>query len=100
MLRMIIAVSEDFNLEKAVCNHGYFMMAPNQWLPSTKTLIRPLRLPNHHHTSVMASIHHPPNQNHLTVTLQLNSHHSTLSSDHRQFIRVSIYSYIIVACNA
>ncbi|XP_048135976.1 uncharacterized protein LOC115726795 [Rhodamnia argentea] len=36
--------SSTFNLEKVVCNHGFFMMAPNQWIPSTKTLRRPLRL--------------------------------------------------------
>ncbi|XP_027076073.1 uncharacterized protein [Coffea arabica] len=33
-----------FNLEKAVCNHGFFMMAPNVWDPSTKQFTRPLRL--------------------------------------------------------
>lgn len=33
-----------FDLEKAVCNHGFFMMAPNCWIPSSKTLQRPLRL--------------------------------------------------------
>ncbi|KAK7825403.1 hypothetical protein CFP56_033124 [Quercus suber] len=30
-----------FNLEDAVCNHDFFMMAPNSWIPSTKTLHRP-----------------------------------------------------------
>lgn len=94
MGKMIIAVPGDFKLEKAVCNHGYFMMAPNQWLPSEKTLKRPLRLTNHHHTSVMASIHQPPNENYLTVKLELNSHHSTLSCEHRQFIRVRMHSCI------
>ncbi|CAO2828633.1 unnamed protein product [Amaranthus hypochondriacus] len=33
-----------FNLENAVCSHGLFLMAPNQWDPQTKSLIRPLRL--------------------------------------------------------
>ncbi|CAK9188652.1 unnamed protein product [Ilex paraguariensis] len=33
-----------FNLEKAICSHGLFMMAPNHWDPLTKTLRRPLRL--------------------------------------------------------
>ncbi|XP_055804610.1 uncharacterized protein LOC129873522 isoform X2 [Solanum dulcamara] len=32
------------SLEKAVCNHGFFMMAPNHWDPSTKSFSRPLRL--------------------------------------------------------
>lgn len=53
---MMIRIAEHFNLEKAVCNHGFFMMAPNNWVPSTKTLTRPLRLPNHDETSVIASI--------------------------------------------
>lgn len=33
-----------FDLEKAVCSHGLFMMAPNQWDPLYKTFQRPLRL--------------------------------------------------------
>lgn len=33
-----------FNLENAVCSHGLFLMAPNQWDPHTKSLFRPLRL--------------------------------------------------------
>ncbi|XP_027108112.2 uncharacterized protein [Coffea arabica] len=33
-----------FKLEKAVCSHGLFMMAPNFWDPKSKTLQRPLRL--------------------------------------------------------
>lgn len=33
-----------FNLEEAICNHGFFMMSPNSWIPSTKSLQRPLRL--------------------------------------------------------
>ncbi|XP_062176327.1 uncharacterized protein LOC133881410 isoform X4 [Alnus glutinosa] len=36
--------AETFQLEKAVCSHGLFMMAPNQWDPLSKTLLRPLRL--------------------------------------------------------
>ncbi|KAI4304995.1 hypothetical protein L6164_028387 [Bauhinia variegata] len=47
-----------FNLEKAVCNHGFFMMSPNKWIPSTKTLQRPLRLANFT-SSVIVSISHP-----------------------------------------
>ncbi|KAK6285110.1 hypothetical protein POUND7_004062 [Theobroma cacao] len=37
-----------FNLEKAVCSHGLFMMAPNQWDPISRSLYRPLRLLDHH----------------------------------------------------
>ncbi|KAK4605634.1 hypothetical protein RGQ29_000083 [Quercus rubra] len=55
-----------FNLEDAVCNHGFFMMAPNSWIPSTKTLQRPLRLANST-TSVMVSISHPPNNSSILI---------------------------------
>ncbi|KAG2666936.1 hypothetical protein I3760_15G088900 [Carya illinoinensis] len=53
------ACTTTFNLEKAVCNHGCFMMAPNSWIPSTQILQRPLRLSNFS-TSVVVSISHPP----------------------------------------
>ena len=39
------AEDPDFDLEKAVCSHGFFMMAPNRWDPATRTFQRPLRLP-------------------------------------------------------
>ena len=42
------------------------MMAPNLWIPSTKTLQRPLRLANSV-TSVMVSISHPPNNSSILI---------------------------------
>ena len=36
--------AETFRLEKAVCKHGLFMMAPNHWDPLSNTLTRPFRL--------------------------------------------------------
>ncbi|GLJ12147.1 hypothetical protein SUGI_0185440 [Cryptomeria japonica] len=39
-----LAVNETFDLEKAVCSYGFFMMPPNLWLSSSSTLRRPLRL--------------------------------------------------------
>ena len=57
----VLALGEcekSFNLEKAVCNHGFFMMPPNRWLPQTKTLQRPLRIAHHTH-SLLVSISHP-----------------------------------------
>ncbi|KAJ6696338.1 DNA GLYCOSYLASE-RELATED [Salix koriyanagi] len=36
--------AETFNLEKAVCSHGLFMMSPNHWDPLSRTFSRPLRL--------------------------------------------------------
>ena len=55
-----------FNLEDAVCNHGFFMMAPNSRIPSTKTLQRPLRLANSA-TSVMVSISRPSNNSSILI---------------------------------
>ncbi|KAJ4956250.1 hypothetical protein NE237_013033 [Protea cynaroides] len=55
-----------FDLEKAVCSHGLFMMAPNQWDPSTKTLQRPLRLSDGI-SSLLVRISHPPNSSSLHV---------------------------------
>ncbi|GKC44384.1 DNA glycosylase, partial [Tanacetum coccineum] len=43
-------------LEKAVCNHGFFMMAPNRWDPSSKTLVRPLRLPDQKSVTVSVKL--------------------------------------------
>lgn len=60
--------TSSFNLENAVCNHGFFMMAPNVWIPSTKTLQRPLRLADPY-TSILTSISHPDNENAIHVRL-------------------------------
>jgi hypothetical protein len=52
--RLTLPVKETFDLEKAVCSYGFFMMAPNLWFPSTCTLQRPLRLRDNR--SVMAQV--------------------------------------------
>ncbi|VVA92865.1 unnamed protein product [Arabis nemorensis] len=58
-LRLYLSeLEEGFEFEKAVCNHGFFMMAPNVWNPIRKTLSRPLTLANS--SSVMVTISHPP----------------------------------------
>ncbi|KAH0698543.1 hypothetical protein KY284_012758 [Solanum tuberosum] len=57
-----------FNLEKAVCNHGFFMMAPNHWDPSTKTFSRPLRLDDSIR-SALTFISQPPGEDHLVITV-------------------------------
>lgn len=74
MLELPLAkASETFNLEKTVCSHGFFMMAPNHWDPLSKTLLRPLRLTLFHSSSspsVMVRISHPsyrPHCLHLLV---------------------------------
>ncbi|XP_047332529.1 uncharacterized protein LOC124936111 isoform X2 [Impatiens glandulifera] len=43
-LKLSETEAQTFNLEKAVCSHGLFMMAPNIWDPLSKTLLRPLLL--------------------------------------------------------
>lgn len=54
-----------FDMEKAVCNHGFFMMAPNVWNPSTKSLHRPLTLSDS--SSVDVTISHPPTLSFLVI---------------------------------
>ncbi|GMH23853.1 hypothetical protein Nepgr_025696 [Nepenthes gracilis] len=54
--------AEAFDLEKAVCSHGLFMMAPNKWDPLSKSLLRPLRLNNDNDgddDTVLVRVSHP-----------------------------------------
>nr|GMC52807.1 DNA-3-methyladenine glycosylase [Ipomoea batatas] len=67
-----------FKLEKATCNHGFFMMAPNHWDTLTKTFTRPLRLTTS--LSVTVSVSKPPTQNQLLLKI----HHATLLSPEDQ----------------
>ncbi|XP_042501053.1 uncharacterized protein LOC122078917 [Macadamia integrifolia] len=77
-----------FYLEKAVCSHGLFMMAPNRWDPSTKTLQRPLLLADGT-TSLPVRISHPPNSASLHVlvfatdSLSLNDRRAVLDQVER-----------------
>ncbi|CAJ1964904.1 unnamed protein product [Sphenostylis stenocarpa] len=71
-----------FNLEKAICNHGLFMMAPNKWIPSTKSLQRPLRLIDQH-TSVTVTISHLPGEPNLHIYVH---HKQALSLENQQAI--------------
>ncbi|MED6219842.1 hypothetical protein PIB30_039501 [Stylosanthes scabra] len=48
------ATTEPFRLDRAVCSHGLFMMAPNHWDPLSNTLTRPLHLDSS--TNVVVSI--------------------------------------------
>lgn len=57
-----------FKLEKAVCSHGLFMMAPNFWDPRSKTLQRPLRL--------SINLNDPDYQNSVTVKISQPCHPS------------------------
>ncbi|KAF3440646.1 hypothetical protein FNV43_RR18930 [Rhamnella rubrinervis] len=70
--------AETFQLETAVCSHGFFMMAPNRWDPVSKTLLRPLRLTLHSLSpSVMVRISQPP---HRPQCLHLHVYASTILS--------------------
>ncbi|KAL9690204.1 hypothetical protein QQ045_010601 [Rhodiola kirilowii] len=51
---ILLKLDATFNLAKAVCNHGFFMLPPNNWIPSHQTLQRPIRLSND--SSCMVSI--------------------------------------------
>lgn len=46
MPSVTVSVPRDFVLWRDACSYGYFLLAPNQWIPSEKTLLRPLRLKN------------------------------------------------------
>ncbi|XVF86442.1 hypothetical protein PTKIN_Ptkin18bG0040600 [Pterospermum kingtungense] len=73
--------AEAFDLEKAVCSHGLFMLAPNQWDPISRTLSRPLRLLDPFSPfTVMVRISHPPTSS--TLHLHVYGTHS-LSLQHR-----------------
>ncbi|TWT31247.1 hypothetical protein KOR34_46230 [Posidoniimonas corsicana] len=41
---LTIRVPADFELKRAVCSYGYFLLAPNLWLPDQQKLLRPLTL--------------------------------------------------------
>ncbi|XP_048334558.2 uncharacterized protein LOC107425687 [Ziziphus jujuba] len=87
--------SKTFNLEKTVCSHGFFMMAPNHWDPISKTLLRPLRLTLLHCSSspsVMVRISHPSHSPHC---LHLLVYHTaigiaSLSSENEQALLTQV----------
>ena len=41
---LTLRVPADFELKRAVCSYGYFLLAPNLWLPAAETLCRPFWL--------------------------------------------------------
>ncbi|PIN01819.1 DNA-(apurinic or apyrimidinic site) lyase [Handroanthus impetiginosus] len=90
---MVMLVGENFNLEKAVCNHGYFMMAPNLWMPSQRSLTRPLRLNNNDSKRdefVAVSITLPRNENFLIITAVPYREKLVLSFLHKEEIRLQV----------
>ncbi|KAL8264985.1 hypothetical protein R6Q59_023115 [Mikania micrantha] len=89
--------SATFNLEKAVCSHGFFMTAPNQWDPLSKTFQRPLRLFDDvasSSSSVNVQISQPPHASHLLLRLcdsvDLSpAHQQSLTEQVRRMLRLS-----------
>ncbi|KAL9690953.1 hypothetical protein QQ045_011370 [Rhodiola kirilowii] len=53
---ILLKLDATFNLAKAVCNHGFFMLPPNNWIPSQQTLQRPIRLSNDSSCICMVSV--------------------------------------------
>ncbi len=39
-----LPVAQDVDLPRVVCSYGYFLLAPNRWVPQTQTLERSFRL--------------------------------------------------------
>ncbi|XP_070035535.1 uncharacterized protein [Nicotiana tomentosiformis] len=89
------------DLEKAVCSHGLFMMAPNHWDSLSKTLERPLRLSENindddHEKSHLVRISQPsdsPHSLHLRVfgTDSLSPlHQRSLLGQVRRMLRLSV----------
>lgn len=84
---------DTFDLEKAVCSHGLFMMAPNHWDSLSKTLKRPLRLDIHEDTdsssSLLVQISHP---SHTPGSLSLRVFGTDSLSPHcQQSLMVLLY---------
>ncbi|MQL77255.1 hypothetical protein Taro_009662 [Colocasia esculenta] len=73
-----------FDLEKAVCSHGLFMMAPNQWDPATRTFRRPLRL-----CCPSSSFFFTP----LSVVLRISHPHPRPSALHISVLGTGFLSY-------
>lgn len=90
-----------FNLQKAVCSHGFFMTAPNHWDPLSKTLQRPLRLLHSEDrdgvsssSSVTVQISQPLHSSHLLLrvydTESLSpAHQQSLMEQVRRMLRLS-----------
>lgn len=66
-LRLPLREAFAFDLEKAVCSHGLFMMAPNRWDPVSRTFHRPLRLSSSPSTSLPVSISQSPPSDALVI---------------------------------
>ncbi|KAE9467901.1 hypothetical protein C3L33_00187, partial [Rhododendron williamsianum] len=96
------AEAATFDLEKNVCSHGLFMMAPNFWDPLSKTLQRPLLLDSHEESgngsassSVLVRISQPSDSPHslrlrvFGVDSVSPRHEQALKDQVRRMLRLS-----------
>ncbi|KAM7473081.1 hypothetical protein LguiB_020324 [Lonicera macranthoides] len=90
VVELELDIGENFGssskLEEAVCNHGFFMMAPNEWNPLTKTLTRPLRLDDSITSAIVSVSHDGTNPNSLRVRIHPLHRHRPISSSDRQAV--------------
>ncbi|KDP47044.1 hypothetical protein JCGZ_10771 [Jatropha curcas] len=92
-LRVFLGHSQfGFDLETTICNHGFFMMAPNKWISETKTLQRPLRLANGI-DSLVVSISHTPENPHVDVHVH---DVEILTEDDEEAIQKQVYRMLRV----
>ncbi|KAF7142296.1 hypothetical protein RHSIM_Rhsim05G0120900 [Rhododendron simsii] len=97
-----MAEAATFDLEKNVCSHGLFMMAPNFWDPLSKTLQRPLLLDSHEESgngsaasSVLVRISQPSDSPHslrlrvFGVDSLSPRHEQALKEQVRRMLRLS-----------
>ncbi|XP_071718954.1 uncharacterized protein [Rutidosis leptorrhynchoides] len=87
MMMIRMKVPDKFVLEKSVCNHGFFMMAPNSWNPQTKTLVRPLRLQDQTSVTVSISQH---SRMMISVKLDDDHHHFKITKAIKKAIKYQV----------
>ncbi|KAK6945677.1 hypothetical protein RJ641_013221 [Dillenia turbinata] len=92
-MELEMEVEEGFELDKAVCSSGMFMMSPSHWDPLSKSLTRPLRLHLDSSDSLLVRISQP---NQSSLCLNVYATHSlslsqiqSLQSQVRRMLRVS-----------
>ncbi|KAM7473186.1 hypothetical protein LguiB_020429 [Lonicera macranthoides] len=90
VVELKLNIGENFGssskLEEAVCNHGFFMMAPNDWNPLTKTLTRPLRLEDSITSAIVSITHDGTNPNSLRIRIRPLHHNRPISSSDHQAV--------------
>ncbi|XP_062089773.1 uncharacterized protein LOC133796318 [Humulus lupulus] len=79
LMTMAVGSCSLFDMEKSVCNHGMFMMPPNVWIPSSKSLQRPLRLADDA-TSLTLSV---SQSNHYLYVRHFSQHSNFSMNDQR-----------------